>query len=84
MKTVFLTGATGFIGRHLVDRLLARGCAIRCLVRSPDRAGHLRRDGVRLVPGTLEDVDVWGSDLAGCDAVDDRGRQFLDPGHQDS
>ena len=23
-------------------------------------------------------------DLAGCDAVDDRGRQFLDPGHQDS
>jgi nucleoside-diphosphate-sugar epimerase len=69
MHTVFLTGATGFIGRHLVDRLLDRGCAVRCLVRSPDRAGHLRRDGVRLVPGTLEDVDGWRGDLGGCDAV---------------
>lgn len=69
MHTVFLTGATGFIGRHLVDRLLDRGCAVRCLVRAPDRAGHLRRDGVRLVPGTLEDVDGWRGDLAGCDAV---------------
>ena len=69
MQTIFLTGGTGFIGRHLVDRLLARGCAVRCLMRSPDRAEHLRREGVRLVPGTLEDVDGWRADLAGCDAV---------------
>ena len=69
MNTVFLTGGTGFIGRHLVERLLERGCAVRCLVRSPERAGHLRRDGVRLVPGTLEDVAGWRADLAGCDTV---------------
>ena len=69
MHTVFLTGGTGFIGRHLVDRLLADGCAVRCLVRSPNQAGHLQRDGIRLVAGSLEDVDGWRGDLAGCDAV---------------
>jgi nucleoside-diphosphate-sugar epimerase len=69
MQTVFVTGATGFIGRHVVAGLLARGCAVRCLVRSPDRADHLRRAGVETVPGTLEDVASWSAALAGCDTV---------------
>jgi dihydroflavonol-4-reductase len=69
MHTVFLTGGTGFIGRHLVTALLDRGCAVRCLVRSPDRAAHLRRDGVQLVAGALEAPADWAPDLAGCDAV---------------
>src|SRR5262245_19739839 len=30
---VFVTGATGFIGRHLVERLLARGERVHALVR---------------------------------------------------
>ncbi len=29
-----VTGATGFVGKHLVDRLLARGGDVRCLVRA--------------------------------------------------
>lgn len=69
MRTAFVTGGTGFIGRHLVDGLLGRGCEVRCLVRSPDRAGHLRRDGVRLVGGTLADVGGWQDAIPGCDAV---------------
>lgn len=69
MRTVFVTGATGFIGRHLVDALVGRGCEVRCLVRSPARAGHLRRDGVRLVAGSLADVDPWRAELDGCDVV---------------
>jgi nucleoside-diphosphate-sugar epimerase len=69
MQTVFLTGGTGFIGRHLVAALLDHGAEVRCLVRSPDRAAHLRRDGVRLVPGTLEAPGHWAADLDGCDAV---------------
>ena len=69
MKTVFVTGATGFIGRHLVGQLLTRGCEVRCLVRSPARADHLRRDGIRIVVGTLADADRWQPHLAGCDAV---------------
>jgi len=69
MRTAFVTGGTGFIGRHLVDALVDRGVEVRCLVRSPERAGHLRRDGVRLVPGSLADVPAWADQLAGCDAV---------------
>jgi nucleoside-diphosphate-sugar epimerase len=73
MQTVFLTGGTGFIGRHLVAALLDAGCEIRCLVRSPDRAAHLRRDGVQLVPGALEEPAGWATSLAGCDAVINAG-----------
>ena len=69
MKTVFVTGATGFIGRHVVCALLDRGCEVRCLVRSPARARHLQGSGARIVAGTLEDVSHWQSHLAGCDTV---------------
>jgi uncharacterized protein YbjT (DUF2867 family) len=39
--TYFVTGATGFIGRHLVERLLERDGTIHVLVRegSTDRRG---------------------------------------------
>src|SRR5579872_7370371 len=33
MTTVLVTGASGFIGRHLVDRLAADGMRVRCLTR---------------------------------------------------
>jgi len=69
MKTVFVTGATGFIGRHLVETLLARGCEVRCLVRTPERAAPLRDGGARIVAGTLADAGRWQPHLAGCDAV---------------
>ena len=66
MRAAFVTGGTGFIGRNLIDALLARGVEVRCLVRSPSRADHLRRAGVRTVTGSLGDV-VWSCVLAdGC------------------
>jgi dihydroflavonol-4-reductase len=73
MRTVFLTGATGFIGRHVADALLDRGCEVRCLVRAPGRARHLDRDGLRIVAGSLADVDGWRDQLVGCDAVINAG-----------
>src|SRR5439155_24105409 len=40
----FVTGATGFIGRHLLERLVARGGTVYALVRERSRA---RLDAVR-------------------------------------
>jgi dihydroflavonol-4-reductase len=69
MRTALVTGATGFIGRHVVAGLLDRGVAVRALVRSPGKAGHLAHDGVETVAGSLADIPRWQPALIGCDAV---------------
>jgi nucleoside-diphosphate-sugar epimerase len=38
------TGATGFLGRRLVQSLCDDGCAVRCLVRPSSDVSALRRD----------------------------------------
>lgn len=67
MQTAFVTGATGFIGRHLVDRLVDRGWHVRCLVR-PGSAAAVR-SGVDIVTGTLDDPASYRHALPGCDVV---------------
>ncbi|MFE7593555.1 SDR family oxidoreductase, partial [Kitasatospora sp. NPDC057512] len=42
---VLLTGATGYLGRHLLAAFLARGAEVTCLVRAADDAEALRRLG---------------------------------------
>jgi len=49
---VLVTGATGFIGSHLVERLVALGASVRCLVRRTSRLGALPH-GVELACGEL-------------------------------
>ena len=53
MAEIFLTGATGFVGRHLVPVLLRDGHRVRCLVRSAERADSLRGLGCEVVVGDL-------------------------------
>ena len=48
-----VTGATGFIGTTLVERLLGRGDEVRALVRDPGRADELRAMGAVLVRGDV-------------------------------
>jgi dTDP-6-deoxy-L-talose 4-dehydrogenase (NAD+) len=38
---VLVTGATGFVGRHLVQALLARGCEVRAVARNAETAANL-------------------------------------------
>ena len=51
MTKVLVTGATGFIGSKLTERLLAGGDEVTCLVRNPATAEGLVRQGARLVRG---------------------------------
>jgi dihydroflavonol-4-reductase len=52
---VLVTGATGFVGSHLVEALRRRDAEVTALVRSPGKAAALGRQGVRLVTGDLHD-----------------------------
>ncbi|HJK92331.1 MAG TPA: NAD-dependent epimerase/dehydratase family protein, partial [Polyangiaceae bacterium LLY-WYZ-15_(1-7)] len=46
---VLVTGATGFLGGHLVDRLLARGHRVTALARATSRTEELEARGVEVV-----------------------------------
>lgn len=52
-----VTGGTGFVGSHLVRRLLERNFDVRCLVRESSRLDNLKDLPVELVTGDLRDVD---------------------------
>jgi NADH dehydrogenase len=65
---ILLTGATGATGRRVLDRLLARGHRVRCLVRNPARLGTRRVD-VQLALWHLTDARLPGGALRGVDTV---------------
>ncbi len=60
-----VTGATGFVGSHLVDRLLSRGHDVTALIRSPAKAAGLAERGVHLVRGDLADLAALAEATAG-------------------
>jgi uncharacterized protein YbjT (DUF2867 family) len=66
---IAVTGATGFVGRHIVRTLLGRGHRVRALVRDPARADSLAAQGVELVPGDLADERAVSSLLDGARTV---------------
>lgn len=54
--TILVTGATGNVGRHVVQQLVQRGAQVRALVRNPANANL--PEGVEIVQGDLLDVDA--------------------------
>jgi putative NADH-flavin reductase len=65
---LFILGATGGIGRQLVDQALERHHQVTAFVRSPQKLGA-RRDGLTAIPGDVRNADAIGRTLAGHDAV---------------
>lgn len=56
--TVFLTGGTGYLGRHVADLLHERGASIRALHRPTSDTAHLEDLGVTLVEGDVTEPDT--------------------------
>jgi uncharacterized protein YbjT (DUF2867 family) len=67
--TVLVTGATGFVGPHVVHALRARGLPVRALVRSPQRGARLAAWGVELAQGDVTEPGSLPAALTGVDAV---------------
>ncbi|CCD86843.1 conserved protein of unknown function [Bradyrhizobium sp. ORS 285] len=61
--TILVTGATGTVGRHVVDQLTKRGADVRALVRDPAKANLPA--GVALAKGDLLDVDSLRAAMSG-------------------
>ena len=66
---VFVTGASGFVGSHLVEKLTQEGAGVRALVRPTSRIGHLRSLDVDWIDGDLEDVEKLKKAMEGCNVV---------------
>lgn len=55
VESVLVTGGNGFIGQHLVRRLIARGDRVSCLVRATSPIDELRSSGAQLIVGDATD-----------------------------
>ncbi|MDD2806639.1 MAG: DUF2867 domain-containing protein [Elusimicrobiales bacterium] len=70
MKTILVTGPTGYIGGRLIPRLLARGYAVRCLARHPERLeGRPWAGSVEIVRGDVCKNEGLKEALAGTSAA---------------
>jgi uncharacterized protein YbjT (DUF2867 family) len=65
--TIIVTGATGTIGRQVVEQLVKRGADVRALVRTPSKANF--PTGVDVVQGDLLDVDSLRSAFSGASTL---------------
>lgn len=65
----FVTGATGFIGGHVVRKLRERGNEVRVLARTPSKAHAARDLGCHIVEGALSDTERLRDGVEGCDVL---------------
>src|SRR5919108_1910477 len=75
-----VTGATGFLGTHLVQRLLAEGTRVRVLARSATKAAPLRAQGAEVVVGEITDGDAVRAALADVTVVYHLAGRLFMPG----
>lgn len=65
---ILITGANGFIDRHLIDRLMLGEFGARVLVRDGSRRLN-RRKGVEVLKGNVQKPEEMKTAAVGCDTV---------------
>ena len=68
-RTIFVTGATGFIGTKLVNELVRLGHTVHALTRSTSNTDGLKDDRIKLVTADLSDLNSLKSAMKGCSQV---------------
>jgi UDP-glucose 4-epimerase len=71
---VLVTGGAGFIGSHLVDKLVSSGCNVRVLDnlssgKTSNIEGHLKSGKVELIEGDINNFETVKGAVKGCDAI---------------
>lgn len=66
MRTVALTGTSGFIGQTIANRLCQTGLKVRGLVRTPQKISHLEHPNFTPIPGSLDNIDSLHRLLENC------------------
>lgn len=68
-RHVLVTGATGFVGGHLVQRLLGQGATVSVLVRNAQRLAPCLAERCHVVEGSLQDATALAAALHGANYV---------------
>ena len=69
MEKILVIGASGFVGKHIAQALLADGCAVRCLARNPARVEDSAFAGGEIVQGDISDLASMHQALESVQAV---------------
>jgi len=69
MKKILVIGASGFVGKHVAQALLAGGYEVRCLARSPAKVQDLAQAGCEIVQGDVADPQSMQRALKSIDAA---------------
>ena len=64
---VFVTGGTGFIGSHLVKRLIRDGASVKALARDSSNVEELKKLGVEIIIGDVTDKTSFKGVMKGSD-----------------
>jgi NADH dehydrogenase len=68
-RRIFVTGATGFVGRAVIPALRAHGHAVRCLVRRGSEPALRGLEAIERVEGDVLSPPTLERGMAGCDTV---------------
>jgi len=69
LTRAFVTGGSGFVGRHLIASLRTYGAEVRALARSEAAATLVTQAAAIPVPGDLENQEALCQGMEGCDVV---------------
>src|SRR5258708_881267 len=69
MSKALVTGGTGFIGSHVVRRLLKEQVVVRCLVRPGSNRSNLEGLDVEFAEGDLRDAASLRGAVSGCEML---------------
>ena len=69
MKKIIITGATGSIGKRLIQELVVKGNEVKVFIRNPEKAINLFVSDVKIVRWDYKNLEEWKDQLNGVDAV---------------